>query len=259
VENHLTSLSVGLHRFDFQYLLQKLVWKRTTWDGQVIEEYHYSYDGDFLGIEQEVFTKKLKEYAYGAGLPGGIGGLLSLNNGGNLYSYLYDGKGNVTALLDGTGNVAQTYQYDPFGVPMMKTNVFLNQPMRFSTKPYDEQTGLSYYGYRYYAPALGRWLTRDPIGEKGGLNLYEFVENNPINKIDPWGEISCKGYWSLAGWHADYWAAKCWCYWRCVPWDYPIWCDQNYHHLPRTHGIHLGSYCLCTSKPGPDEPAPWPR
>jgi len=59
--------------------------------------------------------------------------------------------------------------------------------MRFSTKPYDEVTGLSYYGYRFYNPALGRWMTRDPIGEKGGLNLYGFVGNNPVNRIDPFG------------------------------------------------------------------------
>jgi RHS repeat-associated protein len=57
--------------------------------------------------------------------------------------------------------------------------------MQFSTKLYDEGTGLSYYGYRFYAPAIGRWMTRDPIGERDGINLYTFVRNNPINYIDP--------------------------------------------------------------------------
>ena len=59
--------------------------------------------------------------------------------------------------------------------------------MQFSTKQYDEKTGLSYYGYRFYNPALRRWLTRDPIGERGGINLYGFVGNNPVNWIDPFG------------------------------------------------------------------------
>ena len=44
-----------------------------------------------------------------------------------------------------------------------------------------------YYGFRYYSPAIGRWTTRDPLGEAGGLNLYAFVGNNPVNWVDPWG------------------------------------------------------------------------
>lgn len=59
--------------------------------------------------------------------------------------------------------------------------------MQFSTKPYDEKTGLSYYGYRFYVPALGRWLTRDPLGEDGGINVYGFVGNDPVNTVDPDG------------------------------------------------------------------------
>jgi RHS repeat-associated protein len=124
----------------------------------------------------------------GLHLGGGIGGLLHLNQGGAPYSYLYDGKGNVTALLDGVGHVAAVYQYDPFGVPRGPANT-LSQPMQFSTKPYDEKTGLSFYGFRFYAPALGRWMTRDPIGEAGGINLYGFVGNNAVNWADPLGLI----------------------------------------------------------------------
>jgi RHS repeat-associated protein len=57
----------------------------------------------------------------------------------------------------------------------------------FSTKRYDESTGTSYYGYRFYSPCTGRWVTRDPIGEAGGINLYGFVKNNAVNFVDPWG------------------------------------------------------------------------
>jgi len=131
--------------------------------------------------------------------------LLHLNQGGAAYSYLYDGKGNVTALLDANANVAKTYQYDPFGRLMAATgDPDLNQPLQFSTKSYDDQTGLSYYGYRFYVPSLGRWLTRDPRGEEEGINLYgfvdsvgkpsfsrtnlyTFVDNNPVWEFDPDG------------------------------------------------------------------------
>jgi RHS repeat-associated protein len=150
-------------------------------------ETRYLYDGTLPVQERDKRNNVINEYTYGLGLPGGIGGLLHLNQEGAHYAYLYDGKGNVAALLDGAGNAVQTYQYDPFGVPKPASGS-VNQPTRFSTNPYDTETGLSYYGYRFYAPNLGRWMTRDPIGEAGGINLYGFVGNNPANFIDPDGD-----------------------------------------------------------------------
>ena len=82
--------------------------------------------------------------------------------------------------------VAATYQYDPFGAPLAAPGS-PSQPMQFSTKSYDAETGLSYYGFRFYSPHMGRWLTRDPLGENGGINVYEFVGNNPVNFVDPLG------------------------------------------------------------------------
>ena len=62
---------------------------------------------------------------------------------------------------------------------------------RFSTKYYDEETGFYYYGYRYYDPETGRWPSRDPIQERGGVNLYGFVGNDGVNYIDYLGmEVS---------------------------------------------------------------------
>jgi RHS repeat-associated protein len=58
---------------------------------------------------------------------------------------------------------------------------------RFSGKEYDLHSGLYYFGYRFYDPNLQRWLNSDPIGERGGLNLYGFVGNNPINDVDQLG------------------------------------------------------------------------
>ena len=56
--------------------------------------------------------------------------------------------------------------------------------IRYSTKYYDKETGLYYYGKRYYSPTLRRWLTRDPIGEEGGANLYGFCKNDSISRVD---------------------------------------------------------------------------
>ena len=56
--------------------------------------------------------------------------------------------------------------------------------MRYSTKYYEAEAGLYYYGKRYYSPAWRRWLTRDPIGEEGGANLYGFCGNNAMARWD---------------------------------------------------------------------------
>jgi len=128
----------------------------------------------------------LREYAWGSNRRGGIGGCLHLTAAGVNYSYLYDGKGNVATVIKGDQTPAASYGYGVFG-ELATTAGSLNQPLRFSTKRYDEGNGLSYFGNRFYASSVGRWMTRDPIGERGGLNLYGFVGNNPISRFDPWG------------------------------------------------------------------------
>ena len=60
-------------------------------------------------------------------------------------------------------------------------------PFRFSSEYSDMETGLVYYNYRYYSPELGRWLSRDPIEEQGGYNLYGMLGNDIVNSWDQWG------------------------------------------------------------------------
>ena len=72
----------------------------------------------------------------------------------------------------------------PFGEVVKKTGTGSSVPFRFSTKYQDDETGLAYYGYRYYQPSTGRWVGREPIGEQGSANLECFVGNNPQNYFD---------------------------------------------------------------------------
>jgi RHS repeat-associated protein len=75
----------------------------------------------------------------------------------------------VMALVNAAdGSVAARYEYGPFGELLRATGpVAKANPFRFSTKYQDEETGLVYYGYRYYDPSTGRWPNRDPLGEPG--------------------------------------------------------------------------------------------
>jgi RHS repeat-associated protein len=128
-----------------------------------------------------------RQYVWQNQTQGGIGRLLALLQDGQRYDYFYDDNGNVMALLDNAQNIVAQYSYSPFGQLQTATGTLANQPMRFSTKYYDPETGLSDFGYRFYRADVGKWLNRDPIGERGGISLYNYVNDNPINTVDPLG------------------------------------------------------------------------
>ena len=131
---------------------------------------------------------------------GGVGGLLLAEevSGGNTTArhYHYDGNGNVTEITDLAGAKVASYRYDAYGNTLAASGPYSAQNRyRFSTKPLDgEVTGapLYYYGYRFYDPITGSWLSRDPIEEEGGVNLYGFVGNDGICAVDSLGLESTK-------------------------------------------------------------------
>jgi RHS repeat-associated protein len=107
----------------------------------------------------------------------------------------------VAGLVNATnGQWAAEYEYEPFGKvlkatgPMASENKFL-----FSTKYYDWETGFYYYGYRFYDPVTGRWLSKDPLGEEGGLNLYGFNGNDGINLFDVNGQYTFREWLEIGG------------------------------------------------------------
>ncbi len=119
---------------------------------------------------------------------GGIGGLLAVIINDGVFFPAYDANGNIVSYHSTTGETVASYKYGPFGELLSSTGSLSSIfPHRFSTKPRDDATGFYNFGYRIYDPRLGRWLSRDPIGEAGGINLYGMVNNNPVNSWDSLG------------------------------------------------------------------------
>ena len=160
----------------------------------------YLYDSWNLIGELDGFSSndKLRTYVWGTDLSGlmqgagAFGGLLKVTDytSGTTHHFVaYDGNGNIGALTDaGNGAVTARTKYGPFGEPLRETGTLAKKnPFRFSTKFNDNETGLLYYGYRYYNPSTGRWKSRDPLEEQGDLNLFNFVGNKPEGAIDPLG------------------------------------------------------------------------
>jgi len=98
-----------------------------------------------------------------------------------------DGLGSTVALSDAAGVVLERYAYTPFGVGESNTG---STPWRFTGRRLDAETGLYHLRARDYAPLLGRFIQPDPIGMLGGINLYAYVENDPLNYTDPQGLVA---------------------------------------------------------------------
>ncbi len=122
---------------------------------------------------------------------GGVGGLLFAkkgDHGSDAWIYHYDANGNVTTISNSKGKILESLEFDPFGNLLGRPRLPENR-WRFSTKPQDDETDFYYYGYRYYDASNGKWLSRDPISERGGMNLYSILRNDCINETDYLGLI----------------------------------------------------------------------
>jgi len=194
VENRLTAVVIVAtgHRSEFEYdglgrrvqivekdpdatqTLQTTSDKKYLWVGTTIAEERAGDDGGTV-------TKRF--YAQGF-----------VDNDGTILLYTRDHLGSIRELVDMSQTVRARYDYDPFGrvtkVSGDRDSVFL-----YTGHFWHAQTGLYLTLYRAYDANLGRWLSRDPSAEGGGINLYVYVGNNPINFTDPLG-LCPKGWWA---------------------------------------------------------------
>jgi RHS repeat-associated protein len=223
-ENHLLSVWVtNTWRSDFVYdgkmrrrIRKEYVWQPSVTNWMQTTEVHYVYDGNVVIQERDIKNLPTVSYTRGCDLSGsldgvaGIGGLLSrtdhsiLNaqsSSPNAHAYYHaDGNGNITVLVNALQIVVAQYEYDPFGTILSSRGLLANSNIyRFSSKEFDSSSGLTYYLARYCDPNAQRWLNRDPIEEQGGLNLYGYVVNNPVNDIDLVGLDDSAGPWTV-GW-----------------------------------------------------------
>ena len=178
-ENRLTQAVVpgtngGTTTFKYDPFGRRIYKSSPTWTGAFV------YDGDNLLETLNASGAVVSDYTQG-GMDEPFAELRS-----GTTSYYQEGPDSVTSLSNAAGALANTYIYDSFGNLTNSTGTLRN-PFQYTAREFDQETSLYYYRARYYDAETGRFISEDPMGFDAGVNFYAYVENNPINYIDPSG------------------------------------------------------------------------
>jgi RHS repeat-associated protein len=151
----------------------------------------YIYDGQDIALVVDAAGVITERYLYGAG----VDNMLSKEANGQVIWSLGDRQGSVVDLVNEQGAVVNHFVYDSFGNRTSSTAADFR--FGYTGRELDAETGLYYYRARYYDPAVGRFISEDPIGfSAGDTNLYRYVGNNATNYTDPTGT-------TISGWADD--------------------------------------------------------
>lgn len=192
-ENRLVETSRGDTRltFDYDYMGRRI--EKKVFEGEaIVKDIRFVYNGYKLVEELNALNANvsLRHYTWQPNVLGFDFPLCNMEGQDQNIFYHIDANKNVTELIDSEGKKIVHYEYSPFGHITQQSDIF-DFSFSFSSEYYDKETSLIYYNYRYYSPEQGKWISRDPIGERGGINIFSFVRNNPLNWWDSKGLDSC--------------------------------------------------------------------
>jgi len=141
-----------------------------------VSDRRFIWDGNTL-VEQRNATSTTAAQRY---LPQGV------QQGTSKFFYTRDHLGSIREVVNNSGSVVARYDYDPYGRRTKLSGTF-DSDFGFTGHYFHAPSGLHFAPFRAYSAELGRWLSRDPIEEEGGINLYRYVSNRPVTAVDPLG------------------------------------------------------------------------
>lgn len=211
----LTSVTSATSAVEYSYDVLGRRASRTCHSSLATNEECFVYSGNQVVADLDASGNILRTYTWGPGIDNLLS--MTIHNTSDLtpktYYPLKDHLNSVLAFTDASGSIVESYEYDAYGkvldVKDASGNSIANHQSSIGNRylwqgrEYDFQTGLYYFRARWYSPEIGRWLSKDPIGISGGLNLYAAFGNNPVNFVDPLGESISGNYYGAGGGYYD--------------------------------------------------------
>lgn len=172
-----------------------------SWNLESEEHYLYDNNNEIGSADNSRSLVQLRILGRGKGAE--IGATIAIELDEKVYAPIHDSCGSICCLVDLESLAPAEYCrytvfgeasfFDGNGTPLKRSGV--GNPWLFSGKRFEEEHGHYYFGMRYYAPNIGRWLTADPMNFIDGPNRYCFVKNSPIDTIDFYGLWSASNLW----------------------------------------------------------------
>ena len=179
-ENRLTSITRSGSTTTYTY--DGLGFRVQGQTGAASRRFYHDARGGLL-YDRDVATSAITHYIYAGGRLVAFG-----SSAGGYYFFHFDKTGSTLALTDSGGSVVGAFAYDAYGKVIARSGSVTTPFKYVGAYGVSENTGDLYFmRHRYYDPATGQFLQRDPIGFGGGMNLYRYVEGNPVTGIDPSG------------------------------------------------------------------------
>lgn len=159
---------------------------------ETFEKYLYASNNEIGSFDKNNLAISFR--VLGQGLAAEIRATIAIEMQGHAYAVINDHNGCITCLVDmTTGEVCCQIDYSGFGEQKFTSSKLKNLPWGYSSKRLDPETGLIFFGRRYYNPEDGRWITKDPLGDADGPNLYAYVKNQPLTHFDAYGFFGMGG------------------------------------------------------------------
>jgi len=153
------------------------------------------YSDEGLIGEYDSTGNEIKAYGYKPGSTWTTDPLF-MKVGSEYYFYQNDHLGTPQKMTAVNGAVVWSAKYSSFAEADVDASSTITNNLRFPGQYYDQETGLHYNWHRYYEPNTGRYLTPDPIGLAGGINLFAYVQGNPLRYVDPYG-LARGDWWDI--------------------------------------------------------------